>query len=131
MACKYLVKYKHNFIQSYRYEKTSTEKIVAIKIKVFLFLIIEIMRDSSEKIENKNQSSIINEFMHKKSCYKSSTSKCEKSISNINISKISPLTFDMLWYLLEYMTTLCKMYQQLESTLKRPVAQNSANGTAK
>ena len=35
------------------------------------------------------------EFMYVKSCYKSSTSKYEKSNSNINISKISHLPFDI------------------------------------
>ena len=41
---------------------------------------------------------------------KSLTSKYEKSNSNINISRILPLPFDMLCYLLEYMMTLCKMH---------------------
>ena len=41
--------------------------------------------------------------MYEKSCYKSSTSKYEKSNSNINMNNISHLPFDMLCYLLEYM----------------------------
>ena len=69
--------------------------------------------------------------MYEKSCYKSSTSKYEKSNSNINISKISQLPFDMLCCLLEYMITLCAMHLQSASTLKQPVVQNSANGTTK
>ena len=69
--------------------------------------------------------------MHEKLCYKSSTSKYEKSSSNINISNILPLPFDMLCYLLEYMMTLCKIHWQSASTLKQPVVQNCANGTTK
>ena len=41
------------------------------------------------------------EFMYEELCYKSSTSKYEKSNSNINISNISHLTFDMLCFSLE------------------------------
>ena len=41
------------------------------------------------------------EFMYVVSCYKSSTSKYKKSNSNINISKISHLPFDMLCFSLE------------------------------
>ena len=41
------------------------------------------------------------EFMYVESCYKSSTSKYEKSNSNIIISKISHLTFDILCVSLE------------------------------
>ena len=41
------------------------------------------------------------EFMYVESCYKSLTSKYEKSNSNINISKISHLPFDMLSFSLE------------------------------
>ena len=41
-----------------------------------------------------------------KSCYQSSALKYEKLNSNINISKISHLLFDMLCYLLESMMTL-------------------------
>ena len=68
------------------------------------------MRYPWAKIENKNQYSKINKFMFEKLCYKSSTSKYEKSNSNFNISKISHLTFDMLCYLFEYMMTLCKIH---------------------
>ena len=42
-------------------------------------------------------------FMYEELCYKSSTSKYEKSNSNINISNISHLTFDMLFFSLEKM----------------------------
>ena len=45
-----------------------------------------------------------------KSCYKSSTSKYEKSNSNINISEIMHLPFDTLCYLIESMTARCKMH---------------------
>ena len=55
----------------------------------------------SKKTENENQYSKIKEFMYEKLCYISSTSKYEKSNSNINIAKISHLTFDMLCYLFE------------------------------
>ena len=41
------------------------------------------------------------EFMYEELCYKRSTSKYEKSNSNINISKISHLPFDMLCFSLE------------------------------
>ena len=41
------------------------------------------------------------EFMYEESCYKGSTSKYEKPNSNINISKIPHLTFDMLCFLIE------------------------------
>ena len=54
------------------------------------------------KIEKKHQCSIINESMHWKLCYKSSTLKYENANSNINISKIMHLPFAMLCYLLEY-----------------------------
>ena len=37
-------------------------------------------------------------FVYVESCYKSSTSKYEKSNSNINITKISHLPFDMLFF---------------------------------
>ena len=36
--------------------------------------------------------------------------KNEKLTSNINISKILQIPFDMLWYLLEIMMTWCKMH---------------------
>ena len=131
MAWKYLVKHKHNYVQSYFFGEKTTDKSVAITNQSFLFLILGIMRDSSAKIENKNQCSIIKKIMYEKSCYKSSTSKYEKSNSNINISKILHLHFDMLCYLPEYMMTLSKIHWQLASTLKRPVVQNCANGTTK
>ena len=41
------------------------------------------------------------EFMYAEFCYKSSTSKYEKSNSNINITKILHLPFDMLCFSLE------------------------------
>ena len=89
------------------------------------------MIDSSAKIENKNQCSIINEAMYEKLGFKNSTSKYEKSNSNINTSNISHLPFDTLCYLIEYMMTLCKMHRQLASILKRPVVQNCVDGTTK
>ena len=75
------------------------------------------MRDSSAKIENKNQCSIINKFMYEKSCYKSSTSKYEKLNSNINIPNISHLPFGMLCYLLESMMTLYNCWWILYSVI--------------
>ena len=89
------------------------------------------MRDSSAKIENKNQFSIINKFMYEKLCYKSSTSKYENTNINFNIDNILHLPFDMLCYLLEYMITLCKMHWKLASTLNWPVVQNCAHSTTK
>ena len=89
------------------------------------------MRDLSEKIESINQCSIINEFMNEKMCYKSSTSKYENTNINFNTSKISHLPFDMLCYLLEYITTLCKIHWQLASNLKLPVVQKFTHGTTK
>ena len=77
------------------------------------------MTDLSVKLENKNQCSIINKFMHEKSCYKSSTSKYKKLNSNFNIYKISHLPFGMLCYLLEYDDTvqyLLKIGEYLETT---------------
>ena len=85
----------------------------------------------SEKNEKKNQRSILNKFMYKKSCYKSSTSKNEKSNSNINIHKILHSPFDILCYLLESMMTQWKMHRQSASTLKQPVFQNCAPSTTK
>ena len=89
------------------------------------------MRDSSEKFENNNQCSTINKYMYEKSCYKSSTSKYEKSNSNINIFKISHIPFDMLCYLLEIMMKLCKMHWKLANTLKLSMVQNCAPGMTK
>ena len=66
-----------------------------------------------------------------KLCYKSSTSKYEKSNINFNISKILHFPFDMLCYLLEYMMALCKIHWQSASTFIRPVVQNWAHGTTK
>ena len=63
--------------------------------------------------------------------YKSSTSKYEKSNSNINISNILHLPFDMLCFSLGKMTTRCSMHCKLVSTMKQPLVQNSANGTTK
>ena len=89
------------------------------------------MRYLLEKIENNNQCSLINKFMYEKLCYKSSTWKNEKSNSNIDISKISHLPFDILCYLLESMIAWCKNHWQSASTLKRPVVQNCAPSTTK
>ena len=66
------------------------------------------MRDLSEKIENNNQCSIMNKFMHERLCYKSSTFKNEKLNGNINISEILHLPFDILCYLLKSMMEWCK-----------------------
>ena len=52
--------------------------------------------------------------MYEDLCYKSSTSKYEKLNSNINISKILHLPFDMLCF-----------------TVKQPMVHNSENGTKK
>ena len=49
-------------------------------------------------------------FMYEKLCYKSSTYKYDKSNSNINISKIVYINFDVLYYLLESMMTRCKIH---------------------
>ena len=64
------------------------------------------MRDLSEKIKKKNQRSTINKFMYEISCYKISASKYEKYNSNINISNIMQLIFDMLCCLIESIMTL-------------------------
>ena len=59
------------------------------------------------------------EFMYEKLCYKISTSKYEKSNSNINISKISHLHFDMLCFLIENRDTVrnaLTIYKYLETT---------------
>ena len=69
--------------------------------------------------------------MYEESCYKSSTSKYEKSNSNINISKILHLPFDILCVSLGKIMTQCSMHWQSASTMKQPMVQNSANGTTK
>ena len=69
------------------------------------------------------------EFKYVESCYNISTSKYEKSNSNIKISKISHLPFDMLCFSLEKMMTLCQMQQQSTGFLKRLVFLNFADGT--
>ena len=68
------------------------------------------------------------EFMYEQSCYKSSTSKYEQFHSNINISKISYLPFDVLCFHFNMMT-MFQIHRQLTSALKRLVVQNCANGT--
>ena len=68
-------------------------------------------------------------FMYVESCYKSLTSKYQKSNSDINISKIYRLPFDMLCFSLEKMTTLFQMHRQSKNILKRLVVRNYANGT--
>ena len=55
--------------------------------------------------------------------------KNDKSNSNVNISEISHLPFDMLCYLPESMMVRCKMYWQSSSRSKRPVLQNRAAST--
>ena len=57
--------------------------------------------------------------------------KNDKFNSNINISKISHLTVDMLLYLLKSMMVRWKIHWQSFSTSKRPVVQNWAPGTTK
>ena len=57
------------------------------------------------------------------------TIKNEKPNSNINISRIPHLTFDMLCYLLEIMMAQWKFHSKLASTLKQTVVQNCAPGT--
>ena len=89
------------------------------------------MRYLSAKFEKKKQCSIIQKYIYEKLCYKSSTSKYEKLNSNINISTIMHLPFDMLCYLLESMMARCKMQWQLASTLKQPVVQNCVPGKTK
>ena len=69
--------------------------------------------------------------MYEKLFYKSYTSKNEKLNSNINISNIMHLPFDMLCYLTEIIMTLCNMHWQLASTLKQPAVQNYAPVTMK
>ena len=48
--------------------------------------------------------------MYEKLCYKSSTLKNEKSNSNVNISKISHLPFDILCYSIVIMIVRCKIH---------------------
>ena len=57
--------------------------------------------------------------------------KYEKSNSNINISNIVHLPFDMLCYLLESTMSQCRIHWQLAGTLKWPVVQNCVPGTTK
>ena len=57
--------------------------------------------------------------------------KKRKSNSNVNISKIMHLTFDMLCYSLKMMMVRYKMHWQLASFLKRPVVHNRAPSTTK
>ena len=71
------------------------------------------------------------EFMYEELCYKSSTSKYENSNSNINISNISHLPFDMLCFLLEKMMTQCSMHWQSAGTIKQFMVKNSVNGMTK
>ena len=89
------------------------------------------MRAFLARIENKTQYSIIIKIMYEKLGYNSSTSKYKKLNSNINISKILHLPFDILCYLLEYILALWKMHWQLMSTLKLPLVQNCTHGTTK
>ena len=55
MAWKYLVKHKHNYIQSYRFGKKSTEKIISIKSRFFCpwFLKLWEIRRQKSKIKTK------------------------------------------------------------------------------
>ena len=62
--------------------------------------------------DRKTQCIKINKLMYEKLCYKSSTSKYEKSNSNIIISNIMHLIFDMLCNSVESMMTQCKMHWQ-------------------
>ena len=71
------------------------------------------------------------EFMYEELCYKSSTSKYEKSNSNINISKISHLPFDILCVFTRKMMTQVSTNRQSENTMKQPLVHNSENETTK
>ena len=64
MAWKYLVKHKHNYIQSNSVGKNQQRNKRRKKIKACLLLILETIRDSLSRIEKKNQFSIINKFMY-------------------------------------------------------------------
>ena len=66
-------------------------------------------------------------LVYVESCYKSSTSKYDKSKMNINISTISHLPFDVLFFSLGKITTLCQMHQPSTSLLKGMVVQNCVN----
>ena len=127
-----MVKHEHIYIQSYCFEKNTTEKSVAITNQSFFVLDSWNDENFVGKNKNKNQCITINKFVYEKPCYKSSTSKYEKSNSNINTYRISYLPFDMLCYLLEYMMKLWKMHRQPTSTLKWPVdhqANNNLSGS--
>ena len=55
--------------------------------------------------------------------------KNEKSDINVNISSISHLPFDMLWYSLESTMVRCKTHWQAEICYKIAVVQNRAPST--
>ena len=63
------------------------------------------------------------EFMYEESCYKSSTSKYGKSNSNINISKISHLPFDMLCFHLKNDDTVLNALEIVEYHETTPVSE--------
>ena len=67
------------------------------------------------------------EIMYGESCYDISISKYDKSKSNIKISKISHLPFD-IFFSPKIIMTLCQIQRQSTSFLKRLVVQNCANG---
>ena len=67
-------------------------------MKVFCSWLLKLWEISNQKLIIKINSV---EFMYVESCYKSSTSKYEKSNRNINISKIYNLPFDMFSFSLE------------------------------
>ena len=66
-------------------------------------------------------------IMYVRSCYNISISEYEKSKSNIKISKVSHLNFD-IFFSLKKMMTLCQMQRQPTSFLEQLVFQNCANG---
>ena len=110
MTCKCLVKYKHNYIQSYRFWKKTTEKSVAIPNQSLF--VLDSWNDEIFVVKKPIMKINAVEFMYEELCYKILTSKYEKPNSNINNSNISNLPFDMLCSLLEYMMTLWKIYWQ-------------------
>ena len=68
------------------------------------------------------------EIMYVESCYNISISKYERSKSNIKISNIYHLPFDIFCFSIQKMTTLCQMQRKSISILKQPVVQNYVNG---
>ena len=99
MARKYLIKHKHNYIQSYRFGKNQQRNKLWNNKSKFFFL--DSWNDEIILVKKPKMKTNAVEFMYEESCYKSSSSKYEKPNSNINISKTSHLPSDMLWFSLE------------------------------